>query len=123
MPVSDLVPIPKSTAKATELASLLCAGGTALGGVRSANLKPGQWLCVPGAAGGVGGLAVQYGKHFGYCVVAIDSNKKEKHCMELGLMSLSTMKKIQLLFDVSKRLQMGVYTELLSAVHRLPRIR
>ncbi|CZR68104.1 related to Alcohol dehydrogenase 1 [Phialocephala subalpina] len=84
VPVSNLISIPKSTAKATELAPLLCAGGTALGGVRSANLKPGEWLCVVGAAGGVGGLAVQYGKHFGYHVVAIDSNKKEKHCMKMG---------------------------------------
>jgi alcohol dehydrogenase, propanol-preferring len=84
VPVSDLILIPKSKAKAIELAPILCAGGTALGGVRSANLKSGQWLCVTGAAGGVGGLAVQYGKHFGYRVVAIDSGQKEKHCMELG---------------------------------------
>lgn len=83
MPVSDLVAIPKSTANAIELAPLLCAGSTALGGVRAANLKSGQWLCVTGAAGGVGGLAVRYGKHLGYHVVAIDSKTKESHCRDI----------------------------------------
>ncbi|KAE9377621.1 GroES-like protein [Stipitochalara longipes BDJ] len=85
LPVSDLISIPKSTAKATELAPLLCAGGTALGAVRSANLNSGEWLCVAGAAGGVGGLAVQYGKHFGYLVIAIDSSMKEDYCRNLGV--------------------------------------
>ena len=68
-----------------ELAPLLCAGGTALGSVRSANLKRGEWLCVVGAAGGVGGLAVQYGKHFGCRVIAIDSSTKEDYCRNLGV--------------------------------------
>jgi propanol-preferring alcohol dehydrogenase len=84
LPVSDLISIPKTTASATELAPLLCAGGTALGAVRSANLNPGEWLCVAGAAGGVGGLAVKYSKHFGYRVVAIDSSHKESYCKNLG---------------------------------------
>lgn len=84
IPASDLIPIPKSSRDATELAPLLCGGGTALGGVRSANVKLGEWLCISGAAGGVGGLAVRYGKYLGYRVIAIDSKVKESHCKELG---------------------------------------
>lgn len=84
VPISDLVPIPKSTMKASELAPLLCAGGTALGGVRSANVKYGDWICIVGAAGGVGGLAVRYAKHAGCHVVAIDSKTKQEHCESLG---------------------------------------
>lgn len=68
----------------TALAPLLCAGGTALGAVRTANVSPGAWLCVSGAAGGVGSLAVRYGKHLGYRVIAIDSQTKEDHCKALG---------------------------------------
>lgn len=70
---------------AGEIAPLLCSGGTALAGVRAAGLNAGDWLCVVGAAGGVGSLALQYGKHLGYKVVAIDSEKKRHHCEALGI--------------------------------------
>ncbi|KAK5446755.1 hypothetical protein LTS15_009688 [Exophiala xenobiotica] len=84
IPTSDLVHIPTSSAQAFELAPLLCAGGTALGGVRSAGVLAGDWMCITGAAGGVGSLAVQYAKHLGYKVVAIDSKKKEEYCKSIG---------------------------------------
>lgn len=84
MPLSELIRIPSTSSKAKELAPLLCAGATALGGVRTTNLKAGEWLCIVGAAGGVGGLAVRYAKHFGYRVVAIDSRTKQSRCLDLG---------------------------------------
>lgn len=84
LPTSNLIRIPKSNAHAYELAPLLCAGGTALGAVRSAGVRPGDWLCVTGAAGGVGSLAVQYAKDLGCKVVAIDSKQKESSCTSNG---------------------------------------
>lgn len=84
LPLRELIRIPSTSHAAKDLAPLLCAGATALGGVRSTNLNAGEWLCVVGAAGGVGGLAVKYGKHFGHRVVAIDSREKEKRCVDLG---------------------------------------
>lgn len=83
-PTSNLIRIPKGNARASELAPLLCAGGTALGAVRSAGVQPGDWLCITGAAGGVGSLAVQYAKNLGYKVVAIDSKQKESYCKSSG---------------------------------------
>lgn len=69
---------------AGEIAPLLCSGGTALAGVRATGMNASDWLCVVGAAGGVGSLALQYGKYLGYKVVAIDSEKKRHHCEALG---------------------------------------
>lgn len=80
MPSSDLLQIPKSERPTAELAPLLCSGATALAGVRAAAVKAGEWLCVTGAAGGVGSLAVKYALHLGCRVVAVDSEKKRAHC-------------------------------------------
>lgn len=52
--------------------------------MRAAGLSAGDWLCVAGAAGGVGSLALQYGKHLGYKVVGVDSEKKRHHCETFG---------------------------------------
>ena len=65
-----LVPVPAGLA-AEQAAPLCCAGWTALGAVRGAGLAPGQRLGVFGL-GGVGHLAVQYARHLGLEVVAVD---------------------------------------------------
>lgn len=60
---------------AAELAApLCCAGWTALGAVRGAGLAAGQRLAIFGL-GGVGHLAVQYARHLGLEVVAVDLNE------------------------------------------------
>ncbi|EXL68531.1 hypothetical protein FOPG_15418 [Fusarium oxysporum f. sp. conglutinans race 2 54008] len=84
LPASDLVRIPLSERSASELAPLLCAGGTALAAVRAASISPGAWLCVTGAGGGVGSLAIQYARYLGYRVIAVDSIKKRAQCESLG---------------------------------------
>ncbi|EGU87692.1 hypothetical protein FOXB_01788 [Fusarium oxysporum f. sp. conglutinans Fo5176] len=63
---SDLVRIPLSERSASELAPLLCAGGTALAAVRAASISPGAWL------------------YLGYRVIAVDSIKKRAQCESLG---------------------------------------
>jgi len=58
----------------TEAASLLAGGTTALRGIRDlAGLRPGERLLVRGAAGGVGSVAVQLGKHLGAHVTGLAS--------------------------------------------------
>ncbi|KAF5243188.1 hypothetical protein FANTH_8286 [Fusarium anthophilum] len=84
LPASNLIRIPPSVRPASELAPLLCAGGTALAAVRAANILRGEWLCVTGAAGGVGSLAIQYAKHLGYHVIAVDSVTKRERCEDFG---------------------------------------
>ena len=58
---------------AEQAAPLCCAGWTALGAVRGAGLAAGQRLAIFGL-GGVGHLAVQYARHLGLEVVAVDVN-------------------------------------------------
>jgi propanol-preferring alcohol dehydrogenase len=59
---------------AVAAAPLCCAGWTALGAVRGARLIAGQRLAIFGL-GGVGHLAVQYARHLGIRVVAVDVNQ------------------------------------------------
>ena len=48
-------------------------------------VKPGQWIVLPGAGGGLGHFAVQYAKSMGMRVIAIDGGEaKEKLCKDLG---------------------------------------
>ncbi|KAK6874361.1 Alcohol dehydrogenase 2, partial [Candida tropicalis] len=54
------------------VAPILCAGVTVYKALKTADLQPGQWVAISGAAGGLGSLAVQYAKAMGYRVVAID---------------------------------------------------
>ncbi|EMG45683.1 ADH2 Alcohol dehydrogenase 2 [Candida maltosa Xu316] len=66
--------IPAGTDLAT-VAPILCAGVTVYKALKTANLQPGQWVAISGAAGGLGSLAVQYAKAMGYRVLAIDGGE------------------------------------------------
>lgn len=67
---------------------ILCAGITVYKGLKASLAKPGQWVVISGAAGGLGSLAVQYAKALGLRVIAIDGggepNEKEKFVKDLG---------------------------------------
>ncbi|KAI3404730.1 hypothetical protein KGF56_002433 [Candida oxycetoniae] len=63
--------IPKE-ANLSEAAPILCAGVTVYKALKTADLKAGEWVCISGAAGGLGSLAIQYANAMGYRVVGID---------------------------------------------------
>jgi NADPH:quinone reductase-like Zn-dependent oxidoreductase len=70
------VPAEQLTAKPPQLSwevagSLFVAGTTAYAAVRSVELKPGEVVAVSGAAGGVGGIAVQLARRVGATVLGI----------------------------------------------------
>jgi propanol-preferring alcohol dehydrogenase len=54
-----------------KVAPILCAGVTTYRGIKRTNARPGQWLAVIGI-GGLGHVAVQYGKAMGLRVAAVD---------------------------------------------------
>lgn len=54
-------------------APLACAGRTIWRGVAQAQLKPGDWLAIVGAGGGLGHLGIQFAKTQGIKVIAIDA--------------------------------------------------
>jgi propanol-preferring alcohol dehydrogenase len=56
---------------ATEAAPIICAGITSYKGIKQTEAKPGEWLAVSGI-GGLGHLAIQYAKHMGLKVCAVD---------------------------------------------------
>ncbi|KAK6462562.1 alcohol dehydrogenase 1 [Scheffersomyces coipomensis] len=76
--------IPKGTDLA-QIAPILCAGVTVYKALKTANAKPGQWVAVSGAGGGLGSLAIQYAKAMGLRVVAIDGgDEKGEFVKSLG---------------------------------------
>ncbi len=56
---------------AQEAAPIICAGVTSYKGIKQTEAKPGEWLAISGI-GGLGHLAIQYAKHMGLKVCAVD---------------------------------------------------
>ncbi|RAH74215.1 alcohol dehydrogenase [Aspergillus aculeatinus CBS 121060] len=86
VPERYLVPLPEESPSEL-LAPIMCAGVTAYKALKVANVTPGSWIGVSGAAGGVGSLAVQYAKAMGYRTVAIDGGggpRQRAICLEAG---------------------------------------
>lgn len=75
--------------------SVTCAGVTTYKGIKVADTKPGQWLAVFGI-GGLGTLAVEYGKNvFNNKVVAIsNSDSQLELCKKLGADLVVNPKKV-----------------------------
>lgn len=65
------------------VAPILCGGVTAYKALKVCGATPGAWVAVSGAGGGVGALAVQFGKAMGYRMLAVDIGKKE-YCTSIG---------------------------------------
>ncbi|KAH3662301.1 hypothetical protein OGAPHI_005551 [Ogataea philodendri] len=68
--------IPKGTDLA-EVAPILCAGVTVYKALKTAELRPGQWVAISGAGGGLGALAIQYATAMGLRVLGIDGGDEK----------------------------------------------
>ena len=65
--------------------AILCAGVTSYKGIKEAELRPGQFISIVGAGGGLGHLAIQYAKAMGLRPIAMDvGHTKEKYCKSQG---------------------------------------
>jgi propanol-preferring alcohol dehydrogenase len=83
VPAPLLFRVPE-TLPAAEAAPLCCAGWTAYGALREAALQPGQSVALFGM-GGLGHLAIQYARHIGLRVAAVDvSESKLEMARSLG---------------------------------------
>jgi len=68
-----------------EAGPIMCGGVTAYTALKRSVVRPGQWVVLPGAGGGLGHFAVQYAKAMGMRVIAIDGGAdKEALCKRLG---------------------------------------
>ncbi|KAG7660331.1 uncharacterized protein J8A68_006159 [[Candida] subhashii] len=67
------------------VAPILCAGVTVYKALKTADRKAGDWICISGAGGGLGSLAIQYARAMGFRVAAIDGGEeKGEFCKSLG---------------------------------------
>ncbi|KAJ5628198.1 hypothetical protein N7490_010426 [Penicillium lividum] len=75
-PANYVTPIPDSLDSA-EAAPMLCAGVTVYSALKRSNARPGQWVVISGAGGGLGHLAVQLASRgMGLRVIGIDHSSK-----------------------------------------------
>ncbi|CZR40510.1 uncharacterized protein FPRO_05410 [Fusarium proliferatum ET1] len=71
--------------KDEEAGPIMCGGFSAYAACKRAAVKPGEWLIILGAGGGVGHFALQYAKAMGIKVIAVDKGReKEETCRRLG---------------------------------------
>lgn len=71
--------------KDEEAGPIMCGGVTAYAALKKSQVRPGQWIVIPGAGGGLGHLAVQYAKAMGMRVIGIDGgDEKRDLCLKLG---------------------------------------
>ncbi|KAF4334889.1 polyketide synthase enoylreductase [Fusarium beomiforme] len=64
---------------------IMCGGFSAYAACKRTAVKPGEWLVILGAGGGVGHFALLYAKAMGMRVIAVDIGKeKEDMCRKLG---------------------------------------
>ncbi|KIW83635.1 hypothetical protein Z517_02881 [Fonsecaea pedrosoi CBS 271.37] len=83
-PVKHATRIP-SGLKSEIAAPLLCAGLTMYSAVAKARVRPGDWVLIPGAGGGLGHIGVQIAAKRGYKVIAIDAGESKRElCTKLG---------------------------------------
>lgn len=67
------------------LSPVLCAGITVYKGLKESHARPGEYVAIVGAGGGLGSFAIQYAKAMGLHAIAIDGGEeKGKVCKELG---------------------------------------
>ncbi|KAM0227516.1 hypothetical protein ACHAP5_012167 [Fusarium lateritium] len=68
-----------------EAGPIMCGGLSAYAACKRTAVKPGEWLVILGAGGGVGHLALQYARAMGMRIIAVDGGKeKENMCRGLG---------------------------------------
>lgn len=80
----NCIPIP-SELPFIQAAPIMCAGVTSYKGLKETEARPGEFVTIVGAAGGLGHLAIQYARAMGLRVVALDVGKEKlDYCMRLG---------------------------------------
>ncbi|KAI1191232.1 dehydrogenase-like protein [Nemania serpens] len=106
------------------IAPVLCAGLTVYKGLKESGARPGEFVAIVGAGGGLGSMAIQYARAMGLHTVAIDGGaEKEQMCKALGAsayVDFTTTK--DLVGDVKKATPegLGPHAVLLLAVSEKP---
>ncbi|KAI8941984.1 hypothetical protein NX059_000094 [Plenodomus lindquistii] len=71
--------------KDEEAGPIMCGGLTAYVACKRSAVRPGQWIVIYGAGGGLGHFAIQYACAMGMRVIAIDGGATKRDlCLQLG---------------------------------------
>ncbi|KIW25892.1 uncharacterized protein PV07_09028 [Cladophialophora immunda] len=82
-PAHYVTPIPDGLDSALA-APLLCGGVTVFAGLAKCGAKPGDFVVISGAGGGLGHLAIQIGRGMGFRIIGVDASPKRELAMESG---------------------------------------
>ncbi|SCV01486.1 LAME_0G16512g1_1 [Lachancea meyersii CBS 8951] len=95
-----------------QVAPILCAGVTVYKALKTADVKPGQWVAISGASGGLGSLAVQYAKAMGLRVLGIDGGDDKKKLFHSvgGDVFIDYLKSKDLVYDIQEATQGGPHS-------------
>jgi propanol-preferring alcohol dehydrogenase len=100
------------------IVALLCAGLTSYKALKESDARPGQWVCILGAGGGLGHLAVQYGKAMGFRILAIDMGQdKLDYCLSMGAESVIDVSAHDVIGQVKHITHGGAHAVLVIAAH------
>jgi len=104
------------------MSPILCAGLTVYKALKESNAKPGQTVAITGAGGGLGSLALQYGKAMGFRMLAIDGgDEKKKLCTDLGAEAFVDFQKEDVVSRVKEQTGgQGAHAVILLAVSEKP---
>lgn len=107
-----------------QVAPILCAGITTYKALKESGARPGQTVCIVGAGGGLGSIALQYAKAMGLQTIAIDGGDEKKDlCTKLGASSyIDFMKSKDMVADVKAATEdgFGPHASILFAVNEKP---
>ena len=79
-----MTPIPEGLESAAA-APMLCGGVTTYAALRKSGAKPGQWVAILGAGGGLGHIATQLAaRGFGLRTIGVDHSSKKSLVMDSG---------------------------------------
>jgi len=99
-----------------QCAPITCAGITTYKGLKVTAVRPGQWVAVIGAGGGLGHLAVQYAKAMGMNVVAVDAGQEKAEFLKsLGADVVIDVKQGEMIEKIVKATGGGVHGAIIVA--------
>lgn len=104
------------------IAPILCGGLTVYKALKESNARPGQTVCITGAGGGLGTLAVQYARAMGFRVIGIDGGDQKRDAVKkLGAEEFVDFMKEDVIESVKKHTGgEGAHAVILLAVSEKP---
>ncbi|KAJ5143756.1 uncharacterized protein N7515_002543 [Penicillium bovifimosum] len=97
-------------------APLLCAGIAMYSSIMKTKTRPGDYLAILGAGGGLGHMGIQIAAKKGLKVIAIDSGEKKKQlCLSLGASEFLDFREVGIVKEVKAKTKFGVHAVICTA--------